>query len=1419
MTAWVFRYRLVSWLLILTFLGGGWVAHGWLNHREDPDVPARQAQIVAVFPGADLEQVELLVADRLEQALLDINELQKVETRCRPGVAILKVQARDEVTDLNSFWNEVRHRLADVQGQLPAGALPLQINDHFGDTAALIYGVVWPQASPRQREDLVRRLRDRLRPLPEVGETQLLGVVPEQIEILVTPERLALQGVSLPQLIAKLSGQNALPLSGTQNLTLQRLSSRISGSWSNWAELANTPIAPGPLYLKQLGEVVRTHVEAPSSRLRIQGQESVALAVTLRTGYDILRLGERVEAEVERFRRELPQGVQLIKVNDLPTSVRGRISEFQANLRDGVVLILGFTLLFMGWRSAMLVGLLLPLTIVGTYAAMFIFGRDLQQMSITALIIALGLVVDNSVVVVDNIEHQMSQGLEPTQAALRGAQQLQVPLLTSNLTTVAAFLPLVTLGGGKGDFIEDLGWVTSLTTLVSLLLNLTLMPLLCAYFLRPVSTTQGVRRHFFSAVDALRRGVLSAATASLAHPWRLTLLVLASVPCGLALIPALGVQFFPSAQRTQMTIEVWRRDGATLASTEGVVKDLESFLLQQKEVTSVVAYLGRGGPRFYYNVDPEPPWPSYAQVVVNTKSVKATEALLKKLPRQHPQARLVARKLEQGPPVGAPIHLRLTGQNAELLRKQAGQLIDLLLRTQGIAQAFHDWGEPAAQINLVPDQDRLAQIGVTAEQLLPLLQVAQEGLLITSLREGDRQIPVYLRLPAERRQPQTLASLPLLDGQGKQVPLGHLVQTKLEGQELRRSRFQRQRTVNVYAYPEPGLLPSRVLSRFWKQVPKELPLSYAGEQEEVDKSFRELGVIFFLTVMGQLLIVAAQFNRASIAATILATIPLALPGALVGLWLTRQVFGFTAFLGLITLGGVVTNHAIMFFEYTRQQEGPLEEAMLKAGSLRLRPILLTVLLSIAGLLPLALGGGNLWPPMAWGLIFGLLYSLPLALIVVPSIYKATHQWRLKAPIGLVLLALTSQAQAEPLTLEQLQQRVLQLHPKVQEFEARWAGSQAGVEEARAPRLPQLQINSSLQYLDPTQRLGFGPVEVVGSVSNNWSSGIRLSQSLFSFGRLEWAEMAAQERQESAFQEYRLSRLLVWEEATLSWLNYLEAQRSLEVAESSRKARQRLAQDTQVRFRVGQAARYELLRAQAEELGSAQTVFEAQAELVRRKVQLAQLLQLDSQQLEVDSHWTWPELDLSLPKGLERALQMRPEIDALEHAILASQARQSSEQQSDAPHLGLQLDYQRQNPVAFRLGEQFAATLVLQIPLFDGGASDARSDQAHSQTRQLQAQLAQFQRDIRIELESLQARLLADRAQLDSAKAQLAAAQEAERLSQLRYRSGMGTLLESFDSERERVDAERKLVVAEYRLMADLCRWSRATLQTPSWWKD
>jgi len=288
---------------------------------------------------------------------------------------------------------------------------------------------------------------------------------------------------------------------------------------------------------------------------------------------------------------------------------------------------------------------------------------------------------------------------------------------------------------------------------------------------------------------------------------------------------------------------------------------------------------------------------------------------------------------------------------------------------------------------------------------------------------------------------------------------------------------------------------------------------------------------------------------------------------------------------------------------------------------------------------------------------------------------------------------------------------------------------------------------------------------------------------------------------------------------LSWLNYLEAQRSLEVAESSRKARQRLAQDTQVRFRVGQAARYELLRAQAEELGSAQTVFEAQAELVRRKVQLAQLLQLDSQQLEVDSHWTWPELDLSLPKGLERALQMRPEIDALEHAILASQARQSSEQQSDAPHLGLQLDYQRQNPVAFRLGEQFAATLVLQIPLFDGGASDARSDQAHSQTRQLQAQLAQFQRDIRIELESLQARLLADRAQLDSAKAQLAAAQEAERLSQLRYRSGMGTLLESFDSERERVDAERKLVVAEYRLMADLCRWSRATLQTPSWWKD
>jgi outer membrane protein TolC len=851
-------------------------------------------------------------------------------------------------------------------------------------------------------------------------------------------------------------------------------------------------------------------------------------------------------------------------------------------------------------------------------------------------------------------------------------------------------------------------------------------------------------------------------------------------------------------------------------------------------VVSTIAYVGRGGPRFYYNTDPEPPWPSYAQIVVNTKSVAATEEIMPRLRRELgplcPEARVVPRKLEQGPPVGAPVHLRLKAEDYTALRIKADEIIQKLALQPGIFQAYHDMGELAPSLNLKLDQEKMAEVGLSNAQISQISQLGLAGITATYIREGDRNIPVDLRLPAPlRSSPQALLDLPLINSSGDWIPVSQIAQLEWVGKALRLSHHQRERTVNIYGHTDGTRLASRILKDVlpgFQNLPPGMQLTYGGEQEEVDKSFRELALVFFVTVVGQMLIVAAQFNDARITATILSTIPLSMFGAMSGLLITHQVFGFTAFLGIITLGGVVTNHAIMFFEYTRREQSEGQEAMLSAGRKRIRPILLTVLLSIGGLLPLGWGGGNLWPPMAWSLVFGLIYSLPLALIIVPSVYASLSSlsWaslpKFKRAAPLVLIALSMQlcplpagAEETPaltISLNQALETALKSHPRVQEFEARWKESQAQRDEAAAPGRPRLNLRAGSNYFSPSQTLNFGPNQINVAVNQNWNSGVSLEYSLFTFGRLEWSGLAAEQREQMAIYEYRLSRQRAWEEITLVYLDLMERQEKLQVASRSHLVRQQALKDTQAQVKAGVSPKFELLRAQAEEQQALQAVFQARGEQVAARSRLGSLLGLPS-----TANWT---LDNALPKlepletkgALERALIGRPDLLAMGRAVEAAVARVGFEDSQNSPNLGLQIDYLRQNPTAFRLGEQFSAGVVLQIPLYDGGLSSAKVSAAQQRVQQLKSQQQQLERDVRVEIETLAAALETSEQQWKAAQLQLSAATEAERVARLRYQNGLGTQLERMDAERQRLAAEEAQLSAQFRLHANWTRWRRAT---------
>ena len=1007
LTQFAVKYRPVTYVALCALLGLGILALFTLSRREDPDLQGRFVQIIVLYPGADAAEVEGLVSDRLERSLLELDDIKTVRSTSRPGIAVLQAEAADQLHDMKKFRDELRNRVEDARSALPQGVVSVAVNDRFADTSALVIGITWDGATDRQRGYLARKLRDRLRGLADIAEVHLVAEQEERVMVSLSAQRLAQFALTPSQATAAIARRNALPdTGGSFGAGDARLRIQPTGNLIDAAELPKLVLAaPGghPIALRDVALVTRDVADPPTQLLHVDGKPAVGVSLTMRKGSNITTLGAKAKQALAAMRADLPAGAELHLLNDLPRSVDRRMGEFVTNLVSGVVLILIVLTLFMGLRPAFVIGAMLPITILGTFALMFIFGRDIQQISITALIIALGLVVDNSIVVVDNIERKLSQGLPPERAAIEGTDELRIPLLTSNLTTVASFAPILLLSGGVGEFIRDLGIVTSLATLISLLLNYTIAPLIAIRFLRGTQDERpnALRRLVLWGVDRLRDLLSGLAERGLRRPGRTVALALLGLCLAFSIIPRLGTQFFPSAERDQFTVDVWLPEGRDIRATERTAAHIEAILRRQQGVRSVAAYIGQGGPRFYYNINPEAPAANYAQIVVNTTGLEETHRLVPLVQKEFDatitDARVIARTLEQGPPVGAPIAVRVTGESIADLRRTGEQVKAILNSTPGALSISQDYGELPLVLRTEVDQDQAALAGLTSADIAQAAQMGFSGMTASFLRDGEKEIPIQVRLdPAERSSAQSLADLPLPAANGTTVLLRQVAALTLVPQEGRILRRNHLRTLTVSAYSDGSRLASQVLTDARRKLDR-LPLArgvalgYGGEQEEVGKSFTELLLMLGVSLAANLIIVVWEFNSFRAAMTILIAVPFSMIGAVLGLFLTHQPFGFMAFLGITSLAGVVTNHAIVLFEYALEEQrhgGTLDQALLAAGRKRLRPILLTVALSIFGVLPQALNGGSLWPPLAWSLIFGLLTSLILTLVVVPAFYTA-----------------------------------------------------------------------------------------------------------------------------------------------------------------------------------------------------------------------------------------------------------------------------------------------------------------------------------------------------------------------------------------------------------------------------------------------
>jgi len=1025
------RFALSHRAVVLAFLGV-FLAVGVFNfssmpRREDPEITIRDALVLTRWPGASAQRVDELITDPLEEVLAQVAEIDKMRSKSMTGISVIQLTAEDRIRNTDQVWDDVRAKVESVQVKLPPGAEHSLVNSDFGDVYEIVFALhqvplesdtgIGHSYTPRQLERFAERIEDELQLIAAVGKVDFWGVQQEQIYIEVDSAdwaRLALTPQALSDIF---TARNIVDPGGELDTERARYAINTSGEFSSVAQIEDLivdrrlgilPVRLGDLPIR----VDRRYQEPATSLTRITSptlahQPALVIGVSMKSGNNVVELSRLVDDTLARLTATwLPPDIRLTRVNDLPRQVETRITDFQFNLLQGVLIVLAVALLAMGWRPALIMAAAVPLSMIAAFAVVRFFGIELEQFSIASLVISLGMVVDSAIVVSDNAFRLMRDGVARREAIIRGAQELAIPILASTLTTMFAFLPMLTIAGNVGEYVSSLPVVVSLTLAASYFVALLVTPIMCWWFLYPPvqddATSAGIAERFFDAYERLMQWSLRRKGAVLG-------LVGMAFIGSLTLIPVIGSQFFPAGARDQFFIKIWLPEGSTIESTSAVARQVEAMVLDSSPIETkagtrerlgnVVSYIGVGGPRIMLTQEPEYDYPYYAMLLVNTADPADTPGLaaeIRERVRDIYSARITVDEFMLGPPIKDPVAFRLSGPDPDLLRAKAREMVRLFKDTPGVIGSYGNWGATAYAVDLKVDPYAASLAGVTHSDISNATRTLLSGLVLTSYREGDHQMPVVLRTLRESRRELADLSGIFVDGKFGKVPLNSLAEIDATWQPAVMARRNKHPTVTVGARVAPGMLANSVaadiepgLQHMLRELPPGYFIEQGGEQEETLKAqiqvVRAVGIAMLLMT----LVLIVQYNSLLKPLVVLMTVPLAMIGVLLGLWATGWAMGFMAMLGLLALGGIVINNAIVLIDFIERASAdgmPLRDAVVRAGRLRIRPIVLTSLTTIGGLLPLSLFGGALWAPMTNGMIFGLAVSTVLTLIVVPTVY-------------------------------------------------------------------------------------------------------------------------------------------------------------------------------------------------------------------------------------------------------------------------------------------------------------------------------------------------------------------------------------------------------------------------------------------------
>ena len=1021
LSEWALRHRSMVAYLILVFMLGGAISYFKLGRAEDPDFTIKVMVVRTLWPGATAREVELQVTERIEKKLQEVPWLDVVRSNSKAGESLVFVVLKDYTPkkEVPEAWYQVRKKIGDIKQSFPVGVQGPFINDEFGDTFINIFAVTGDGFDLARLRLEADRLARELRLVPDVKKVELIGVQEEKIFVEISHAKLAMLGIDPLLIYDALQKQNAMVPSGFFETPTDRMRLRVSGDFTSEESVREIGVqAAGQFFrLGDIANVKRGYVDPPTPRMRVKGEPAVGVAIVMNKGADVIALGERLRSEVARMQKDLPQGIDIHVVANQPEIVSQAIGLFMSSLAEAVIIVLAVSFLSLGLRTGTVVALSIPLVLAITFLLMEAFGIDLQRISLGALIIALGLLVDDAIIAVEMMVVKMEQGWDRFRSATFAYASTAFPMLTGTLITVAGFMPVGFARSVAGEYTFSIFAVVGIALIVSWVVAVVFTPYLGYKILNAKKLQAKGAQHGDDIYETpFYRRVRDAVDWCVRRRWLVIgSTVMAFVLSLVVLNTVVEKQFFPASSRSELLVDVWLPQGSSLKATERVATKVEKLLLNEpefsKSIKDFASYIGNGSPRFYLPLDQQLFNDNFAQFVVVTKDINAREELKSRLDAYFAadnadwraglaNARIRVLRLENGPPVGFPIQFRVSGENLAELRKVAEQVASVMRANPHVKDVNFDWNEMGKSVRLEIDQDRARALGVSSHDLSNSVNSMLAGSAITQVRDGDYLVDVVVRAPGdERARMSALADINIRTASGRYVPLAQVAKISYQLEDVLINRRNRLPTITVRADirddVQAPVISAQIdpeLDAVREKLSPGFRIELGGATEESTKGEASIKAVMPWMLMVVITLLMLQLQSIGRTILVLLTAPLGLIGVAIALMLFNAPFGFVANLGVIALSGMIMRNSVILVDQIEQDEKagkPTWEAIVGSTVRRFRPIMLTAAAAILAMIPLQ--RSIFWGPMAVAIMGGLIVATLLTVFFLPALYAAWYR--------------------------------------------------------------------------------------------------------------------------------------------------------------------------------------------------------------------------------------------------------------------------------------------------------------------------------------------------------------------------------------------------------------------------------------------